>query len=322
MGAHRGSAPCRHSRLSRGHARNYPKARRPGEGRRHDEDYQVTHRRGGVRRGRRTHRCGFRRYRGVGLRRADRTGVRGSQFHDDFGTFVVQLGSRSPAMLATSTSACRSCRAADSSGYRRSPTRDGSRAASGFADRCRRTRRPSRSSIVDEGDRLEHDGEIYPLPLPEQQWRCPATDGEPAARAGLRGGDGAAKPGSPVRWPTARSAMRRSGSRRGVARPAREGAEGLDGPFRTSISSRPSPVESTTTTRPPTPRHAATPMDMPSPSVQWGRSDRNFYNDAFTRLGYGEQSGIVATVAQREARRSPPSGADRPRPPHESGWHT
>ncbi len=53
-----------------------------------------------------------------------------------------------------------------------------------------------------------------------------------------------------------------------------------------------------------------------------GAGGRNFYNDAFTRLGYGDEvSQRRRAMAERETRRGPPSGADRPRPPHESCWY-
>ena len=54
-----------------------------------------------------------------------------------------------------------------------------------------------------------------------------------------------------------------------------------------------------------------------------GVGGRNFYNDAFTRLGYGDEvAGRRRAVASRRTRRSAPCRATRPRPADESAWDT
>ena len=47
--------------------------------------------------------------------------------------------------------------------------------------------------IVSRGERLEHEGEIYPLPLPDSSGAALRPMVRPTACAGLRGGDGAAE---------------------------------------------------------------------------------------------------------------------------------
>ena len=52
-----------------------------------------------------------------------------------------------------------------------------------------------------------------------------------------------------------------------------------------------------------------------------GAGGRNFYNDAFSRLGYGDEVARVAELWQAVARRGPRCGADRPRTVDESRWY-
>ena len=47
--------------------------------------------------------------------------------------------------------------------------------------------------MVSRGERLEHPGEIYPLPLPDSSGAALMPLVRPAVRAGLRGGDGTAE---------------------------------------------------------------------------------------------------------------------------------
>ena len=86
------------------------------------------------------------------------------------GTFVVQLGSRSPALLATSALSLQ-----DLSGGRflLGVGTSGPRVMEGWHGvRFRKPVQTTRETIeilrtVSRGDRLEHPGEIYPLPLPD-----------------------------------------------------------------------------------------------------------------------------------------------------------
>jgi F420-dependent oxidoreductase-like protein len=88
------------------------------------------------------------------------------------GTFVVQLGSRSPALLATSALSLQ-----ELSGDRfvLGVGTSGPRVMEGWHGvRFRKPVQTTRETIeiirtVSRGERLEHDGEIYPLPLPDSQ---------------------------------------------------------------------------------------------------------------------------------------------------------
>ena len=86
------------------------------------------------------------------------------------GTFVVQLGSRSPAMLATSALSLQEL--SDGRFLLGSGT-SGPRVMEGWHGvRFRKPVETTRETIeivriVSRGERLEHPGEIYPLPLPD-----------------------------------------------------------------------------------------------------------------------------------------------------------
>ena len=113
------------------------------------------------------------------------------------GTFVVQLGSRSPALLATSAL---SLQELSDGRFLLGVGTSGPRVMEGWHGvRFRKPVQTTRETIeivriISRGDRLEHPGEIYPLPLAGQQRRSPAAAGDATARAGLRRGDGAAEP--------------------------------------------------------------------------------------------------------------------------------
>ncbi|MDT5290633.1 MAG: hypothetical protein QOF88_5522, partial [Mycobacterium sp.] len=86
------------------------------------------------------------------------------------GTFVVQLGSRSPAMLATSAL---SLQELSNGRFLLGVGTSGPRVMEGWHGvRFRKPVETTRETIeivriVSRGDRLEHPGEIYPLPLPD-----------------------------------------------------------------------------------------------------------------------------------------------------------
>ena len=88
------------------------------------------------------------------------------------GTFVVQLGSRSPAMLATSAL---SLEELSSGRFILGIGTSGPRVMEGWHGvRFRKPVQTTRETIeiiriISRGDRLEHAGEIYPLPLPDSR---------------------------------------------------------------------------------------------------------------------------------------------------------
>ena len=90
------------------------------------------------------------------------------------GTFVVQLGSRSPALLATSALSLQSL---SGGRFRLGIGVSGPAVMEGWHGvRFRRPVQTTRETIeivriVSRGDRLEHEGEIYPLPLPDSAGR-------------------------------------------------------------------------------------------------------------------------------------------------------
>ena len=88
------------------------------------------------------------------------------------GTFVVQLGSRSPAMLATSALSLQELSAGR---FILGVGTSGPRVMEGWHGvRFRKPVQTTRETIeiirtVSRGERLEHAGEIYPLPLPDSR---------------------------------------------------------------------------------------------------------------------------------------------------------
>ena len=88
------------------------------------------------------------------------------------GTFVVQLGSRSPAMLATSAL---SLQALSGGRFLLGIGTSGPRVMEGWHGvRFRKPVQTTRETIeivriVSRGERLEHAGEVYPLPLPDSR---------------------------------------------------------------------------------------------------------------------------------------------------------
>ncbi len=90
----------------------------------------------------------------------------------NLGTFVVQLGSRSPAMLATSAL---SLQALSGGRFLLGIGTSGPRVMEGWHGvRFRKPVQTTRETIeivriVSRGERLEHAGEVYPLPLPDSR---------------------------------------------------------------------------------------------------------------------------------------------------------
>ncbi|MFI9509715.1 LLM class flavin-dependent oxidoreductase [Nocardia sp. NPDC052566] len=91
------------------------------------------------------------------------------------GTFVAQLGSRTPALLATSAL---SLQELSGGRFTLGVGVSGPRVMEGWHGvRFRRPVRTTRETIeiirtVSRGERLEHEGEIYPLPLPHSEGRA------------------------------------------------------------------------------------------------------------------------------------------------------
>jgi F420-dependent oxidoreductase-like protein len=218
------------------------------------------------------------------------------------GTFVVQLGSRSPALLATSAL---SLQELSGGRFLLGVGTSGPRVMEGWHGvRFRKPVQTTRETIeivrtVSRGDRLLHDGEIYPLPLPD-------SDGAPLVPM-VR----------PAHVPVYVAAM-------GPANLALTGeladgwlgnafmpeaAEVFLGPIRDAATRAdrdpgqldlvaPVAVEFTSDT---TAADAAARRHADGYAFTIGAmgvNGRNFYNDAFTRLGYGPQVAEVAELWQ------------------------
>ncbi len=230
------------------------------------------------------------------------------------GTFVVQLGSRSPALLATSALSLQELSAGR---FILGIGTSGPRVMEGWHGvRFRKPVQTTRETIeivriVSRGDRLEHAGEVYPLPLPDSRGA--------ALRPLVR----------PAHVPVYVAAMGPQNLRlTGEAADGwlgnafiPEAAEVFLGPLRegAQLAGRtldqldlvaPVAVEfhdDQASTDAAARRHA----DGYAFTIgAMGVGGQNFYNDAFTRLGYGDEVGTVAELWQAgkhdEARSSVP----------------
>ncbi|MFD4352538.1 LLM class flavin-dependent oxidoreductase [Nocardia sp. NPDC058518] len=216
------------------------------------------------------------------------------------GTFIVQLGSRTPALLATSAL---SLEELSGGRFDLGIGVSGPRVMEGWHGvRFRKPVQTTRETIeiirtVSRGDRLEHAGEIYPLPLPDSVGR--------ALRPLVR----------PRHVPVYIAAMGPANLRlTGEAAdgwlgnafipeaaetflgPIREGAElagrtlaDLDLVAPVAVEFTEDEASATVASRRHADGYAFTIGSM-------GAGGRNFYNDAFTRLGYGD---AIATVRER-----------------------
>lgn len=218
------------------------------------------------------------------------------------GTFVVQLGSRSPAMLATSAL---SLEELSDGRFLLGVGTSGPRVMEGWHGvRFRKPVETTRETIeivriVSRGERLEHPGEIYPLPLPDSSGAALKPMVRPrhvpvyVAAMGPRNlrltgelADG---------WlgnafiPEAAEVF---------LGPLREGAERGGRPLTDLDLVAPVAVEfhdDDASADAAARRHA----DGYAFTIgAMGTGGRNFYNDAFTRLGYGEQVTAVAELWQ------------------------
>jgi F420-dependent oxidoreductase-like protein len=238
----------------------------------------------------------------------------------NLGTFVVQLGSRSPALLATSALSL-----VELSGGRfiLGIGTSGPRVMEGWHGvRFRRPVQTTRETIeiirtVGRGDRLEHAGEIYPLPLPKSRGAAlrplvrpdhvpvyVAAMGPQNLRLTGEMADG---------WlgnafiPEAAEVF--LGPLREGAQHAGRTLDQLDLVAPVAVEFHDDQASADAAAR----RHAdgyAFTIGAMGAGGGGDSTGRNFYNDAFTRLGYGAEINTVAELWQAgkhdEARRSVP----------------
>lgn len=216
------------------------------------------------------------------------------------GTFVVQLGSRSPAMLATSAL---SLQELSGGRFLLGVGTSGPRVMEGWHGvRFRKPVETTRETIeiirtVSRGERLEHAGEIYPLPLPDSDGAAltPMVRPRPVpvyvAAMGPRNlrltGEVADGWLGNAFIPEAAEVFL-GPLREGAQRAGRTLAD-LDLVAPVAVEFHPDEAAAEAATR----RHA----DGYAFTIgAMGTGGRNFYNDAFTRLGYGDQIGVVAEL--------------------------
>lgn len=218
------------------------------------------------------------------------------------GTFVVQLGSRSPAMLATSAL---SLQELSGGRFLLGVGTSGPRVMEGWHGvRFRKPVETTRETIeiirtVSRAERLEHAGEIYPLPLPDSAGAALMPMVRPrqvpiyVAAMGPRNlrltgevADGWL--GNAFIPETAEVFL--GPLREGAERAGRTLAD-LDLVAPVAVEFHDDDAAAAAAAR----RHA----DGYAFTIgAMGTGGRNFYNDAFTRLGYGEQVAAVADLWQ------------------------
>jgi F420-dependent oxidoreductase-like protein len=230
------------------------------------------------------------------------------------GTFVVQLGSRSPAMLATSAL---SLQELSDGRFLLGVGTSGPRVMEGWHGV--RFHKPVETTketieivrIISRGDRLEHPGEIYPLPLPDSSGAALRPQVRPrhvpvyVAAMGPRNlrltGEMADGWLGNAFIPEAAEVF---------LDPLREGAQqagrslaDLDLVAPVAVEFHDDEAAASAAAR----RHAE---GYAFTIGAMGVKGRNFYNDAFTRLGYGDEVARVAELWQSgqrdEARRAVP----------------
>ena len=218
------------------------------------------------------------------------------------GTFVVQLGSRSPAMLATSAL---SLQELSDGRFLLGVGTSGPRVMEGWHGvRFRKPVETTRETIeivrmVSRGERLEHPGEIYPLPLPDSSGAALMPLVRPryvpvyVAAMGPRNlrltGEMADGWLGNAFIPEAAEVF---------LGPLREGAEragrtlaDIDLVAPVAVEFHDDDASADAAARKHADGYAFTIGAM-------GTGGRNFYNDAFTRLGYGVQVAAVAELWQ------------------------
>jgi F420-dependent oxidoreductase-like protein len=215
------------------------------------------------------------------------------------GTFVVQLGSRSPAMLATSAL---SLQELSDGRFLLGVGTSGPRVMEGWHGvRFHKPVETTRETIeivriISRGERLEHPGEIYPLPLPDSSGAVLKPLVRPrhvpiyVAAMGprnlrLTGAMADGWLGNAFIPETAEVFL---GPLREGAERARRNLADVDLVAPVAVEFHDDDAAAAAAARKHADGYAFTIGAM-------GTGGRNFYNDAFTRLGYGEQ---VATVAE------------------------
>jgi F420-dependent oxidoreductase-like protein len=218
------------------------------------------------------------------------------------GTFVVQLGSRSPAMLATSAL---SLQELSDGRFLLGMGTSGPRVMEGWHGvRFRKPVETTRETIeivriVSRGERLEHPGEIYPLPLPDSSGAALVPLVRPRhvpvyvaamgpRNLGLTGAMADGWLGNAFMPETAEVFL--SPLREGAERAGRSLAD-IDLVAPVAVEFHDDDASAAAAARKHADGYAFTIGAM-------GAGGRNFYNDAFTRLGYGEQVAAVADLWQ------------------------
>jgi F420-dependent oxidoreductase-like protein len=233
------------------------------------------------------------------------------------GTFVVQLGSRSPALLATSAL---SLQELSTGRFLLGIGTSGPRVMEGWHGvRFRKPVQTTRETIeiirtISRGERLEHAGEIYPLPLPDSRGAAlrplvkpdhvpvyVAAMGPQNLRLTGEAADG---------WlgnafiPEAAEVF--LGPLREGAQQAGRTLDQLDLVAPVAVEFHDDQASADAAAR----RHADGYAFTIGAMGAGGSAGQNFYNDAFTRLGYGAEVNTVAELwragKQDEARRSVP----------------
>jgi F420-dependent oxidoreductase-like protein len=216
------------------------------------------------------------------------------------GTFVVQLGSRSPALLATSALSLQ-----ELSGGRfiLGVGTSGPRVMEGWHGvRFRKPVQATRETIeiirtVSRGERLEHTGEIYPLPLPDSRGAALKPMVRPdhvpvyIASMGPRNLEltGEAADGWLGNAFIPEAAEVFLGPLRAGAQQAGRSLDDLDLVAPVALEFHDDQASSDAAAR----RHA----DGYAFTIgAMGSGGQNFYNDAFSRLGYTDEVNIVAQL--------------------------
>lgn len=222
------------------------------------------------------------------------------------GTFAVQLGSRSPALLATSAL---SLEVLSGDRFYLGIGVSGPRVMEGWHGvRFRKPLQTTRETIeiirtVSRGDRLEHDGEIYPLPLPDSDGRALQPLVEPGhvpVYVAAMGPGNLRLTGELADGWLANAFIPESAET--FFGPLREGAErggrtlaDIDLVAPVAVEFAADAEEEAALAR----RHA----DGYAFTIgAMGTGGRNFYNDAFARLGFGNQIEEVVDLWQKGQR--------------------
>jgi F420-dependent oxidoreductase-like protein len=218
------------------------------------------------------------------------------------GTFVVQLGSRSPALLATSAL---SLQELSGGRFLLGIGTSGPRVMEGWHGvRFHRPIQATRETveiirIISRGDRLEHPGEIYPLPLPDSRGSAlqPLVRPRPVpVYIAAMGPHNLRLTGEVADGWLGNAFIPESAEV--FLEPLREGAESagrtlidLDLVAPVAVEFHDSAQDSAAAAR----RHA----DGYAFTIgAMGTGGTNFYNDAFTRLGFGQHVADVARLWQ------------------------